>query len=48
MSQFEEMGKAFVGFYYPAFSANRGLGSQLDRQNTERNMSMFGLCQGHW
>ena len=30
MSQFEEMGKAFVGFYYPAFAANRGAGSQLE------------------
>ena len=30
MSQFEEMGKAFVGFYYPAFAANRGQGSQLE------------------
>ena len=29
-SSFEEMGKAFVGFYYPAFSENRGAGSKLD------------------
>ena len=29
MTQFQEMGKAFVGFYYPAFAENRTATSQL-------------------
>lgn len=45
MSQFEEMGKAFVGFYYPAFSANRGAGSQLLNVYTDQSCLSFEGAQ---
>merc|ERR1712063_107119 len=45
MSQFEEMGKAFVGFYYPAFSANRGPGSQLESIYTDQSCMSFEGAQ---
>ena len=45
MTQFEEMGKAFVGFYYPAFSANRGAGSQLLNVYTDQSCLSFEGAQ---
>ena len=34
--EFMQMGKSFVGFYYPAFAANRGAGSQLANVYTDQ------------
>ena len=45
MAKFEEMGKAFVGFYYPAFSANRGAGSQLLNVYTDQSCLSFEGAQ---
>ena len=45
MTQFEEMGKAFVGFYYPAFSENRGAGSQLLNVYTDQSCLSFEGAQ---
>jgi hypothetical protein len=44
-SSFEEMGKAFVGFYYPSFSENRGAGSKLDAIYTEQSCMTFEGAQ---
>ena len=34
--EFMQMGKSFVGFYYPAFAENRGAGSQLTNVYTDQ------------
>ena len=34
--EFMQMGKSFVGFYYPAFAENRGAGSQLANVYTDQ------------
>ena len=34
--EFMQMGKSFVGFYYPALAANRGAGSQLANVYTDQ------------
>ena len=45
MTRFEEMGKAFVGFYYPAFSENRGANSQLLNVYTDQSCLSFEGAQ---
>ena len=42
MSKFEEMGKAFVGFYYPTFSQNR---ASLGDVYTEQSCLTFEGAQ---
>jgi len=39
------MGKAFVGFYYPAFSENRGANSQLLNVYTDQSCLSFEGAQ---
>ena len=34
--EFMQMGKSFVGFYYPAFAENRGAGSNLANVYTDQ------------
>ena len=39
--EFMQMGKSFVGFYYPAFAENRGAGSQLANVYTDQVSSVI-------
>merc|ERR1712235_103398 len=43
--EFMQMGKSFVGFYYPAFAANRGAGSQLANVYTDQSCMTFEGAQ---
>merc|ERR1712002_374047 len=45
MTQFQEMGKAFVGFYYPAFAENRTATSQLANVYTDQSCMSFEGAQ---